>query len=65
MREDRYRQVRCEQCHARLFDTDAPPVDQGGPGVEVVIRCWRCKAIVVARLGQAAGDMLYSSQRET
>jgi phage FluMu protein Com len=51
----RLRQVRCERCNARLFDTNAGRAGGQNARVEIWIKCWRCDHVVVVYLGQAAG----------
>lgn len=46
--EKNLKAVRCDQCGARLMDTDAKI---GRVGVRVQIKCWRCKTIRVVVLG--------------
>jgi phage FluMu protein Com len=40
-----YHVIRCEFCGARLFDSSAPSTDDYGAGIEVGIKCWKCKMI--------------------
>ncbi len=51
-----YTQVRCEHCHARLFDTDGKPARLPGQGIAVQVKCWRCKRLCVVRLAQPGAD---------
>jgi hypothetical protein len=37
--------VRCEYCEARVFDSSAPQTDDYEAGIEVWIKCWKCKTV--------------------
>ena len=65
LEEGRFQHVRCDDCNARLFDTTGEIADGPEDGIEVLVKCWRCKSVCVVYLAGPDSDresMLYLRQ---